>query len=100
MAKLQGLASRATSTQLVILTTLVLFVAALVVEGLSHDRFLAGGVLLVLVKLIIGAYKNSGATRTVAEQPPAIQFVASRLDSSLANGQEAGRPGADGDRVG
>ena len=43
---------------LVILVTLVLFLTALFVKGVTHDLLLEAGVFLVSVKLIIGAYKN------------------------------------------
>jgi hypothetical protein len=43
----------------VILITLVLFVAALFEKGSTHDLLLEAGVLMVSVKLIIMAYKNS-----------------------------------------
>ena len=43
----------------IILTTLVLFVVALFVKGLTKDLLLEVCILLVSIKLIIGAYKNS-----------------------------------------
>ena len=43
----------------IIVVTLVLFVAALIVKGFSHDLLLEAGVFLVSVKLILMAYKNS-----------------------------------------
>ncbi len=46
----------------VILLTLVLFVAAVFVKGLTHDLLLEAGVFLVSVKLIIMAYHHSVAT--------------------------------------
>ena len=42
----------------VILMTLVLFVAALFEKGFSHDLLLEAGVFLVSVKLIIMSYKS------------------------------------------
>lgn len=42
----------------VIVITLVLFVAALFFKGITHDFLLEAGVFLVSVKLIIMAYKN------------------------------------------
>jgi hypothetical protein len=38
---------------IVILITLVLFIAALFVKGLTHDLFLEAGVFLVSVKIIM-----------------------------------------------
>lgn len=43
----------------IILTTLLLFVVALFVKGLTKDLLLEAGVLLVSIKLIVMAYKNS-----------------------------------------
>ncbi len=43
----------------VIITTLVLFVAALFVKGFTHDLLLEAAVFLVSVKLIIMTYRNS-----------------------------------------
>lgn len=44
---------------IVILITLVLFIAALFVKGLTHDLLLEAGVFLVSVKVIMMAYANS-----------------------------------------
>ncbi len=43
----------------IILVTLVLFVVALFVKGLTKDLLLEIGILLVSIKLIMGSYKNS-----------------------------------------
>ena len=48
-----------TASLVVILITLFLFVLALFEKGFSHDLLLEAGVLMVSVKLIIIAYKNS-----------------------------------------
>ena len=44
---------------LVILFTFILFVTAVFVKGITHDLLLEAGVLLVSVKLIMMAYRNS-----------------------------------------
>jgi hypothetical protein len=44
---------------IIILITFVLFIIALFVKGLTRDLLLEAGVLLVSIKLIIMAYKNS-----------------------------------------
>jgi hypothetical protein len=44
---------------LVIALTLILFIAALVIKGLTHDLLLEAGVFLVSVKLILMSHKNS-----------------------------------------
>ena len=50
----------------VIVTTFVLFVAALFTTGFTHDLLLEAGVFLVSVKLIIMAHRNSVANKLVA----------------------------------
>lgn len=39
--------------------TLVLFIAALIIKGFTHDLLLEAGVFLVSVKLILMGHKNS-----------------------------------------
>jgi hypothetical protein len=46
-------------SQLVILTTFVLFVIALFIKGFGHGLLLEAGVFLISVKLIMMAHKNS-----------------------------------------
>jgi hypothetical protein len=46
-------------TIFVILVTGLLFIAALFVKGFTHDILLEAGVLMVSVKLIMMAYRNS-----------------------------------------
>ena len=46
------------SILIIILITMVLFVAALFTRGFIHDLFLEAGVFLVSVKLILMAYSN------------------------------------------
>lgn len=48
-----------TGTIIVILVTVLLFVFAIFVKGLTHDLLLEAGVLLVSTKLILMAYRNS-----------------------------------------
>ncbi len=48
---------------IVIGVTLVLFVTALFAKGMTHDILLEAGVLLVSVKLIMMAWKNSQSAR-------------------------------------
>jgi hypothetical protein len=57
---------RASST--VIFLTLMLFVAALLVKGFTHDLFLETGVLLVSVKLILNTYHMEEHTRRLEER--------------------------------
>ena len=44
---------------LIVMITFLLFLTALFVKGLTHDLLLEAGVLLVSVKIIMMAYKNS-----------------------------------------
>jgi hypothetical protein len=44
---------------IVVALTLILFITALFLKGLSHDLLLETGVFLVSVKLIMMSYKNS-----------------------------------------
>jgi hypothetical protein len=44
---------------IVIGVTLILFIVALFIKGLTHDLLLEAGVFLVSVKLILMSYKNS-----------------------------------------
>jgi predicted tellurium resistance membrane protein TerC len=46
-------------TILVIILTGLLFIVALFVKGFTHELLLEAGVLLVSIKLIMMAYKNS-----------------------------------------
>ena len=48
-----------TTSIVVILITLVLFIAALFYKGLTHDILLETGVFLVSVKLILMSHKNN-----------------------------------------
>ena len=46
-------------SMVVIGLTLVLFLAALIIKGFTHDLLLEAGVFLVSVKLILMSHKNS-----------------------------------------
>lgn len=59
-------------TWAVTLITLALFVAALFTQGFTHDLFIEAGVFLVSAKLIIMAYRNSLATKSLHEKLDAI----------------------------
>jgi putative effector of murein hydrolase len=48
-----------TGTIIVILITLILFILALFLKGLTKDLLLEAGVLLVSIKLILMAYRTS-----------------------------------------
>jgi len=48
-----------TGTLIVIIITFLLFTVALFVKGFTHNLLLEAGVLLVSIKLIMMAYRNS-----------------------------------------
>lgn len=58
---------------IVIVVTFVLFIVALFAKGFTHDLLLEAGVLLVSVKLIIMAYKNSVYIESLANELKAIK---------------------------
>jgi len=51
-----------------IVVTLVLFVVALFVKGLTHDLLLEAGVFLVSVKLVLMGYKSSLAAEQLSDE--------------------------------
>jgi hypothetical protein len=67
----------------IILLTLVLFMAALVVKGLGHDLLLEAGVFLVSVKLILMAYKASLTTQALTAELSTIRSSLARLEAEL-----------------
>jgi len=65
----------------IIAVTLVLFVAALFVKGLTHDLLLEAGVFLVSVKLIVMSYKNAVASQRLHEELSEIRETLQRIES-------------------
>ncbi|MCK9611922.1 MAG: hypothetical protein PHR81_05545 [Bacteroidales bacterium] len=57
-----------TATILVIVITLILFIVALFVKGLTHDLLLEAGILLVSVKLILNGYRNNSNSNNILEE--------------------------------
>ena len=54
------------ATELVVIgTTIILFVTALFLKGLTHDLLLEAGVLLVSIKLIMMNYKNTLSNKVI-----------------------------------
>lgn len=53
---------------IIIAITLILFILALFIKGLTRDLLLEAGVFLVSVKLILMAYKNSVSDKEIAEE--------------------------------
>ncbi|HET7373265.1 MAG TPA: hypothetical protein VFJ20_07750 [Gemmatimonadaceae bacterium] len=56
-----------------IILTLVLFIAALFVKGLTHDLLLEAGVFLVSVKLVLMSYKSGVAADAIRSELTAIR---------------------------
>lgn len=59
----------------IIVITFILFVIALFTKGFVHDLLLEAGVLLVSVKLIIMAYKNSVISKEITEELQEIKNI-------------------------
>ncbi len=66
---------------IVIIVTFVLFGSALFTKGLTHDLLLEAGVLLVSIKLIIMAYRNSTHVEAFRRRLNEIYEGVKRLDS-------------------
>ena len=52
-------------SRLVIIVTFVLFIAAVLTKGMTHDLLLEAAVFLVSVKLILMAYRNNEAIEAI-----------------------------------
>ncbi len=57
--------------------TLLLFVLAIFLKGITHDLLLEAGVLLVSIKLIIMSYKNGKAEENMAKELKEIKELLS-----------------------
>lgn len=68
---------------IVIAITLVMFVAALFLKGISHDLLLEGGVFLVSVKLIMMAYKNSVTATRLDQRFDRLENAFERFEALL-----------------
>jgi hypothetical protein len=73
----------------VILITLVLFVAALLVKGYTHDLLLESAVFLVLVKLILLSYRNSQGVESIQRKLDMIRTEERHLERLLAASRNA-----------
>ena len=69
-----------TGNTLVVLATLILFIAALFTKGFTHDLLLEAAVFLVSVKLIIMGYRNSKG----------VEAIQVKLDTILSNEEHLG----------
>jgi hypothetical protein len=73
---------------IVAVITLILFLAALVTKGITHDLFLESAVFLVSIKIILMAYRNSVAIGNLNEKLDAI--VKAIQDHVDHNGKSSG----------
>ena len=67
-------------SQLVIITTFVLFVVALFIKGFGHGLLLEAGVFLVSVKLIIMAHKNTLLAKDLDDRLDRLQTTLTRME--------------------
>ena len=65
---------------IVALVTLLLFIAALFVKGLTHDLFLESGIFLVSVKIIVMSYKNRLAVNQTNEKLDKVLAILEKKD--------------------
>ena len=70
---------------IVIIVTFVLFVEALFTKWFTHDILLEAGVLLVSVKLIIIAYKNSVYIESLVNELKEIKGLLEQNNTSFKN---------------
>ena len=70
-----------TGSVLVILASFVLFVIALFLKGLTPDFLLEAAVFLVSVKLIMNAYKNIEATKSLHRKLDNIYEKLEKMES-------------------
>ena len=70
-------------SQLVILTTFVLFVVALFIKGFGHGLLLEAGVFLISVKLIMMAHKNSILAKGLDDRLDRIEATLTRMKGPL-----------------
>jgi len=70
-------------SQLVIVTTFVLFVVALFIKGFGHGLLLEAGVFLISVKLIMMAHKNSLLAKDLDNRLDSIEATLTRMEGVL-----------------
>jgi len=73
---------------LVITVTAALFLLALLIKGFTHDMLLEAGVLMISIKLILMAYKNSVAMLSILTE---LKNVRALLERQLPPASETPR---------
>ena len=71
------------ASQLVIVTTFVLFVVALFIKGFGHGLLLEAGVFLISVKLILMAHKNSLLAKDLDDRLDRLEATLTRMEGIL-----------------
>ena len=70
-------------SQVVILITFVLFVAALFIKGFGHGLLLEAGVFLISVKLIMMAHKNGILAKDLNDRLDRTDATLTRIEGLL-----------------
>ena len=78
------------STLIIILTTLVLFIAALFTKGFTHELLLESAVFLVSVKLILMAYSNKQNQLTMMLEFKELKAFLEEAKNSLNQQKQKG----------
>jgi hypothetical protein len=71
------------ASQLIIVTTFVLFVVALFIKGFGHGLLLEAGVFLISVKLIMMAHKNSLLAKDLDDRLDRLEATLTRMEGIL-----------------
>jgi len=69
---------------LVITITAALFMLALLVKGLTHDMLLEAGVLMISIKLVLMAYKNSVAMLSILTELKKVRALLERQETTVS----------------
>ena len=72
----------------VMVVTLILFIAALFTKGFTHDLLLEAGVFLVSVKLILMAYRNTVTAKDLQRELQEIKAILLSRSSAGPSGPE------------
>jgi len=72
----------------VMVVTLILFIAALFTKGFTHDLLLEAGVFLVSVKLILMAYRNTVTAKDLQIELQEIKAILLSRSSAGSSGPE------------
>ncbi|MBW2676832.1 MAG: hypothetical protein JRD49_04630 [Deltaproteobacteria bacterium] len=68
---------------IIILITFILFIVALFVKGFTQDLLLEAGVLLISIKIIMMAYKNSIVNKKISKNLQEIKQMISNKTEGI-----------------